>query len=67
MSAHQTPTNSMGTARQNDSLNPKARASSLLLEDLYSLYAKGTCSVLSLESRPTCTINDVGIGLQGSI
>ena len=33
-STHHTPTNSMGTGRQNVSLNPRARASSLELVDL---------------------------------
>jgi hypothetical protein len=52
----------MGTGRENVSLNPGASSMSLLRVDLYNLYAKEICSVLSLESRPTYTVNGVGIG-----
>lgn len=43
----------MGTSRQNAFLKRDATFLRLGSEDLYSLYAKGICSMLSFDSRPT--------------
>jgi len=59
----------MGTSRQNAFLKRDANFSRLGFEDLYSLYAKGICSRLSFDSKPTwlfelvrpSTTNDQGL------